>query len=220
MSTTAYVPGLTLEDEDEGSPAEWTTHVVIVSLAFQNGAGQRRVLRRGSGFVIADWPRCVLTARHVVMKPEAAEPARVGVQLSAPRADGTLTVVAATACAYPSDGDADLAVLWLPADCGTPGFGVVDPHPADGAEFDAVISGYPLGLDTLVSQPRRVRRDGTWLQYLDGAALAGVSGGAVLVEDAAVGLQSLDENGTGWASLLTFASVLDDCMHEGWSIQR
>lgn len=134
----------------------------------------------GSGFLIQDWPRSVITARHVVALASGAAPDAVVVRgLSG----GRWRVLPAVVVAFPQGGVSadDVAIVRLAGDVRSP----LRMASLDGPA-DSVVWGYPMGNEAPrppYPQNAGVRLDSTELA-LDSAARVGMSGGPVVVATA------------------------------------
>jgi S1-C subfamily serine protease len=206
MAVFGYQPGLRTA---AGSSQNWRRSSVRVSCAFESAAGPIVTHSVGSGFVIANWPGLLLTARHVVVLPPAISSARIRVRLSAPDATGNWEELDALGVAYPEAGSDVAAVLFEGA--AALQLPLMDPMPNDGAVFDGRAVGY-LGNGTVPSAlDSRIRREALFLRELDKPSIAGMSGGPVTDAGGRVcGIQSRDDHGQGLATLLDF-DVLNPC---------
>jgi hypothetical protein len=201
-----YAPGLR---EATGKQADWVSATVRVSTVFRSEAGELHTLQRGSGFILAAWPDCVLTARHLVVRPPSIPEARMGIVLGVFGDDGTLVAINGVTCGYPDDPNWDVAVVLF--DAPSPHhLPLLTPRPADGSVFAASVTGYLPSGTKPTTVPRSVRRAGRDLMYEDGPALLGLSGGAVSTPAGATGIQSFDLEGRGHAIILDF-DVLNEC---------
>jgi hypothetical protein len=204
---SAYAPGLR---EATGQQRDWASATVRVVTVFRSESGELHTLQRGSGFVLDAWPDCVLTARHVVVRPPPIAEGRMGILLGVSGPTGEFVAVNGIACGYPDDPDWDVAVVLFGAPSAPHSVPLLTPRPADGSAFAASVTGYlPSGTQPTVV-PRSVRRTGRDLAYEDGPALLGLSGGAVSTAGAATGIQSFDVQGRGHAIILDF-DVLNEC---------
>lgn len=208
MSVTGYKPR---KLPALGDAASWTSGVTRVRCSFETASGAQVGHASGSGFVLDVWPGIVLTARHVVVLPQAIPAARMSVVIGA-KTDAGFVEVNALGVAYPIAPGWDVAAILImgSVDVTLP---FEDPIPADGTQVDGTAAGY-VGND---ESPRvlssRVLRSGTALRELDKPSIHGMSGGPVRLatgNTGVFGIQSRDDHGQGVATILDF-DVLNDC---------
>lgn len=208
MHVTGYKPGKPLAS---GDAATWTSGVVRVRCSFETASGAQVGHAAGSGFVLNVWPGIVLTARHVVVLPQAIPAVRMSVVIGAKTVDG-FAEVDALGVAYPTAPGWDVAAILILGGAGTT-LPLEDPVPADGTQVDGTAAGY-VGSD---EDPRvlasRVLRSGATLREIDKPSIHGMSGGPVRLatgNTGVFGIQSRDDHGQGIATVLDF-DVLNDC---------
>jgi len=212
VNVIGYRPG---RASANGANGGWKASVLRVTCGFESDSGGLVRFSVGTGFVLEKWPTIVLTARHVVVRPPAIEPARMSVVVGGH--DGTAFVeVNAMGVAYPSDPRWDVAALLIEDEAPfvSP---VAEPLPQDGQRVHGVSRGFVNGAAPLVELASRVERTGSLLRELDKPSVGGMSGGPVSLSDATrtllgvMGIQSRDHLGQGLATLLEFR-VLDACV--------
>lgn len=178
--------GLELRDDDlaalyfpdhgpgpQGARLDPVVHVVF------HGVGG--YTHRGSGFLVDDWPGCVITARHNVRRPGSEA---VRLELDG-RAGGP--PFDAQAVAYPDDDDDqhDYAVLWLASQAC-----LSRPMPVAmriDTPFACTVEGYAMASSVLSELTFDATLEGAFVCYT-GPAEGGMSGGPVLSPLGVVGV--------------------------------
>lgn len=208
MIVTGYKPGKLIAS---GGASGWTSAIVRILCRYETTGGQLVGYAAGSGFILDCWPGIVLTARHVVILPQAIPAQRMSVVVGAP--NGTdITELDALGVAYPVDAQADVAAVLIPGAAPTL-LPLADPFPVDGTQLDGVAQGYISNASTITALASRVARLGALLRELDKPSIAGMSGGPVCAAGGnrgAFGIQSRDDHGRGLATVIDF-DVLNDC---------
>lgn len=213
MTAIGYQPGAPkLSDV----AAKWTSGIVRISSSFETRTGQTLPRAEGTGFIIEAWPGLVLTARHIVVRPDAVEASRMRVEVAAPVGD-RFDRADALAISYPEDPALDVAVVLIAGVAGSR-LKLAEPFPDEGASFFGTAQGYARGGLHPIALESRLTRIGGLLWQLDQPAIEGMSGGPVCtVAGGALGIQSRNAEGRAVATVIEF-SALNECALQARSL--
>jgi S1-C subfamily serine protease len=207
LKISGYPPGI---QSSMGDSEGWKSSVVRVVCSFRSDEEEVVPHMVGTGFVMADWPGVILTARHVVARPPNIPKERMKVSISAPNQAGRWEEVNALAVAYAAKRSVDVAALIIVGEAPL-SLPLMEPMPSPGAVFDGKFAGYLADGARITWLSSRFRREGALLRALDSPSVARMSGGPLCNSAGDVcGIQSRDSSGQGLGTWLDF-DVLNLC---------